>query len=286
MDKSLIQLKYYETYYCANIVNNVILDPLPFLVNLEGFWGDQGVFQFFEPFPKHSAFHSFAEYVIDDLVSENQNHFNYEKRLNNKKFYDSGWANKEEYMRTPIENALVHYNIEHESFSEFLKQAGTNFDNAGEEYVDEYYSMLRSSGIAFELFECLANEVFHIMFLNRTILKRFNSLLAEMIRQIDLHELPQEFQTSFKKNGVLNRVAIPEWAKRAVFHRDKGKCVLCNKDISGILSNQNALNYDHIVPLALGGINDITNLQLLCRECNFQKKHLSSKTSDKYEKWF
>jgi 5-methylcytosine-specific restriction protein A len=32
------------------------------------------------------------------------------------------------------------------------------------------------------------------------------------------------------------------------------------------------LEIDHIIPLALGGTNDLTNLQTLCRPCNRQKR--------------
>ena len=29
---------------------------------------------------------------------------------------------------------------------------------------------------------------------------------------------------------------MPEWVKRAVFYRDRGRCVLCGKDLSGQLA--------------------------------------------------
>ena len=45
-------------------------------------------------------------------------------------------------------------------------------------------------------------------------------------------------------------------------------------------------NFDHIIPLALGGINDVTNIQLLCESCNKSKGANKISTSTKYERWY
>jgi hypothetical protein len=65
------------------------------------------------------------------------------------------------------------------------------------------------------------------------------------------------------------RQTVPDWAKRAVRARDRGKCTRCGVDIVGELSGVE--NIDHIVPLAQGGSNDLVNLQLLCGACNNEK---------------
>jgi len=46
-----------------------------------------------------------------------------------------------------------------------------------------------------------------------------------------------------------------------------------NKDLSGLLdvAEDKEVQYDHIVPLENGGLNDISNLQLLCADCNLRK---------------
>lgn len=51
----------------------------------------------------------------------------------------------------------------------------------------------------------------------------------------------------------------------ALFHRQKGLCAICACDLPK--------NYhkDHIMPLALGGPNDIGNIQLTCPPCNYRK---------------
>ena len=46
--------------------------------------------------------------------------------------------------------------------------------------------------------------------------------------------------------------------------RDGYHCQQCGVD--------QALEVDHVIPLALGGTNDFANLQLLCRSCNTRKR--------------
>jgi 5-methylcytosine-specific restriction endonuclease McrA len=82
-------------------------------------------------------------------------------------------------------------------------------------------------------------------------------------------------------------VKPPSWAQRAVFFRDRGRCVLCDKDLSGLTNLANSENYDHIVPLGRHGLNDVSNLQLLCAECNqIEKKDGHGRTSSEYQTWY
>ncbi len=64
------------------------------------------------------------------------------------------------------------------------------------------------------------------------------------------------------------RIPIPPEVRKYVFNRDKYQCQSC-----GQTSLETNLTIDHIIPLALGGKNDISNLQTLCFACNQQKKH-------------
>ncbi len=59
------------------------------------------------------------------------------------------------------------------------------------------------------------------------------------------------------------RQPIPGDVKMFVWRRDGGKCVECG-------SNQN-LEFDHIIPVVMGGANTSRNLQLLCEGCNRAK---------------
>lgn len=58
------------------------------------------------------------------------------------------------------------------------------------------------------------------------------------------------------------RRSIPLKVKRVVLERQK-ECQIC-----GSLNN---LQIDHILPVSLGGTNDLDNLRVLCRQCNMEE---------------
>lgn len=59
------------------------------------------------------------------------------------------------------------------------------------------------------------------------------------------------------------REPVPRELRRAVFERDAGRCVECGSRFD--------LQYDHVIPLALGGSGTLENLQILCAPCNGRK---------------
>jgi hypothetical protein len=61
----------------------------------------------------------------------------------------------------------------------------------------------------------------------------------------------------------------PSWAVKAVVARDQGACADCGINITFRL--EATQHIDHIVPLARGGTNNLSNLQLLCEPCNLKK---------------
>lgn len=96
------------------------------------------------------------------------------------------------------------------------------------------------------------------------------------------------------------RHSIPMDIKRKVFKRDNFQCQYCGKRASWQLSNGNGITQifeneptflnrwthfwrgwedpipfeiDHIVPICLGGKNNLKNLKLACRNCNRAKGH-------------
>lgn len=59
------------------------------------------------------------------------------------------------------------------------------------------------------------------------------------------------------------RGVIPDDLKQYVWRRDGGRCRQC--------SNQYELQYDHIIPVSMGGATTAENLQILCGTCNRRK---------------
>ena len=64
------------------------------------------------------------------------------------------------------------------------------------------------------------------------------------------------------------RIKIPQSVREYVLQRNNYQCQSCGKR-----QTETNLHIDHVVPLAKGGSNDISNLQVLCGRCNRQKKH-------------
>lgn len=61
----------------------------------------------------------------------------------------------------------------------------------------------------------------------------------------------------------LHRQSITREMRRAVYERDGGRCVECGSTFD--------LQYDHVIPVVMGGASTVDNLQLLCSRCNRDK---------------
>jgi 5-methylcytosine-specific restriction endonuclease McrA len=61
------------------------------------------------------------------------------------------------------------------------------------------------------------------------------------------------------------RTAIPDDVKLLVWQRDQGRCTKCGSNIE--------LQFDHVIPVSLGGASTPENLQILCGRCNRAKSN-------------
>lgn len=59
------------------------------------------------------------------------------------------------------------------------------------------------------------------------------------------------------------RRAIPDDVKQYIWARDEARCRSCG--------STSELQFDHVIPLAMGGSSNVENLQVLCGPCNRRK---------------
>lgn len=136
------------------------------------------------------------------------------------------------------------------------------------------------------LFEKISPELVHILFNDKQFLFKFNCLLQDVIKDENKdYNIPWP-EGSLNEDGTIKRQAIPKWVKNAVYHRDKGHCVFCCKDLSGLVNILKQSNYDHIIPLKQFGTNDPCNIQLTCEECNKRKGAQVKLPKYKYQSWW
>ena len=88
--------------------------------------------------------------------------------------------------------------------------------------------------------------------------ERQNRVRARIDRAVNWMDQAAAVET---EGGV--RKPIPDDVKVFIWQRDRGQCVECG--------GKAELEFDHIIPLALGGSNTKRNIQLLCADCNRRK---------------
>jgi hypothetical protein len=260
MDQVSKEFRFFETYETASWLEAASCVPNSFL---EIPWEDEGIKKSLCKYSKVSILHY---YIYHLLATEKCRE--YRKNL---------------YGRLPDEiddfkKVFLEYQIE-------LRDE-EDFNPYGDEYEESehFFLWFQYQEESFTLlWERITNEVFHLLFANRRFLLNFNSSLASYLKE-NLNYIPQLYRDS---SGKISRASyMPTWVKKAVYLRDQGRCVLCLKDLTGLLSTDRVVHYDHIVPLNCWGVNDPCNLQLLCEECNLKKGGSQASTGIKYRVWW
>lgn len=244
-----------DLYYICQMVDGVTRDPGAYLRNVEDIFGDMSSSGLVRKYPKWTCFHDFVEALISSVISEDA-----EKSESSPGKY---WV---DYLLRS--NSIGYSSV---NPSEFDRCEGY-----------EYLDALQQEDLIAELCERISKQVFHVLFSNRGTMSAFGHMVGGYV----LHTAPSFAPEAFNEAGYLLRASIPTWAESAVFHRDKGRCVLCQTDLTKLFSQQSQIHYDHIVPLARGGMNCVTNLQLTCSRCNLSKGGRSAATSREYEVWY
>lgn len=257
------QLFLHRPYAAADIVEAASCEPMSFN---ELDWDAREVLQSLWKFSKISLLHRYSFAII---AMEEREYY-----LTHDDLFDD-----DNELVAEVEQMLTDYQIDHVRFDKFRS---IHDDSEGEEH--RFREWFLSQEESFELlWEKVTDEVFHLLFANRGFLMQFNESLAVFLSSGKI-KIPREFLDT---KGVISRQShVPRWAKNAIYCRDQGRCVLCQRDLTGLLSTDRTIHYDHIVPLNLWGVNDPCNLQLLCEDCNLTKSGKASKTSSLYYPWW
>ena len=169
-----------------------------------------------------------------------------------------------------MQNLLEHYGVDY-SYIGKVNVANLPFDEYTEE-LGEYADKLQSFFID-NLLYIVVDDVFSILYMNKNFLHEFNRQCAEIIRTLKKDDYPD----LLRDDGVIKRVSYyPTWLKRGIEYRDKCRCSICGCDLSSAFTTLVDKNYDHIIPLKMGGNNDPSNWQLTCERCNKSKGARSS----------
>jgi hypothetical protein len=288
MARPIIDARFYDTYQFVSGVHEILTDTSAHLLLINEFCCDGQHLAHSAAFPRYSALHCFLEFLIRGWLIDESLHVDLAERkamLADSKGFDEPLDDWDPCV-LPVEEAMKHYGFELEPFTDWLKHQGKRFEAADENDISEYLDELPLTEPFDKLLTQSVREAFYILFGNRRLLLHFNDMMAQELTLHAKDEIPEEYAAKFSKPGILKRVGIPEWAKRAVFFRDRGLCVTCGNDLSGLMSAWPDEHYDHVVPLTAGGLNDVTNLQVLCGTCNRKKGPRHIVTSNSYEDWY
>lgn len=75
-----------------------------------------------------------------------------------------------------------------------------------------------------------------------------------------------ETNAKYKFSRSKGRINFPKEVRELIYNTAKGRCALCGRKIT-----YDNMTLDHIVPLAMNGVDDVSNLQCTCEACNLFK---------------
>lgn len=204
---------------------------------------------------KWTLLHDYIDYIVrDDL---------------NFYFRGGGWDYED---LNSIFSMLDAHDIKYIGLEQYIEEqfrddeTGETID-VTEEHIEEHkydYALHYLEDIVLsKLPSMIVPEVFTLLFSDREAMKAFNLKVADTLG-----------------TRTPRCTYWPKWLERALFCREKGLCAICKADLTSLHHVNGKLAIDHIVPIALNGVNDPTNLQILCEDCNGKKSGTEVVTSN------
>jgi len=237
------EFNFSETYAYADKVrkeifsDNSLYEPVELASDLE--------LQISKP-QRHTILHDYIEYIVSDDI----------------RFFFTGPLWDYDCI-DPVFEMLDSHSVKYFSLHEYVANLYREDDSDLEpevhdnmleenryEYCTEYIEALVNERVV----PIIVTEVFNLLFGDRKAMMQFNITIAEYMGE-----------------KTTRCTYWNTWLKNALLHREKGVCALCKTNLTAMYNTSNIAAVDHIVPIALGGVNDPTNLQLLCQPCNGKK---------------
>ncbi|MFD4254597.1 HNH endonuclease [Amycolatopsis thermoflava] len=282
---------YFRTYQIAQRVVRLAGDRDFFVRRYETISDPEELIDYIRPWQKETLVHKFAYDMADDMF-EADTDGNY-VRLHT--MDETGAVTTVRVL--PVDLGLNLYGLRDGYFEipkdlECSVEGNVRVWRDSHSVADACYDYFRENLSLSEpydrLLKQLADEVFHILFLNRGTMADLNQQLASAVVEVGAlrTELDPELRSLFTSSGRLKRKRVPKWARDAVYFRERGRCASCARDLTGLLDALPDKQFDHIVPLTEGGLNDVSNLQLLCADCNRAKSDTLTPPSKWYRRWY
>ena len=79
-----------------------------------------------------------------------------------------------------------------------------------------------------------------------------------------------ETNAKYKFSRSKGRINFPKEVRELIYNTAKGRCALCGRKIT-----YDKMTLDHIVPLAMNGADDVSNLQCTCFTFNQFKSKIA-----------
>lgn len=269
-----MEMKYFNTYYFCSVAEYLMIEgDLDFARTLDEFTTRFDGIERMD-FSKESYLHYFVEFMVERILFEQNEYLarDVENAIIQDGFEEVMWGKHEvfhqkclgeKYRYTMFETAIKKYENSNEKLQDWIIHNCQSREFDSLEVALEYTEYLEEK--YYNVIDRIKKEVVYLLFQNRNFLMHFNIFLSDTIE------------------GKSKRTTVPKWVQRAVYYRDNGRCIICQKDLSGLIDIEEDFQkqLDHIVPLEEGGINDLSNMHLMCKECNL-KKGIKTYTSQIY----